>query len=123
MAIRTPLPQTGLRDFPNVSSNALRWLDLVRSLTLEIRQVKVVINPASIPANTIVEESFTAPGLKVGDIILSMEKPTLTSGMGVLQGRVDAAGGITLQMINTTSAAIDPPSETYSITYIKNSVR
>lgn len=117
--MRKPLHQLGEEDI-QASEPGHRWLDLVRSYVLDIRQIDVTWNPASLAANTTAEQSVTVSGLKVGDIIISIIKPTLSAGLGVLQGRVSAADTLTIQLINTTAAPINAGEEVYSVVYIKN---
>ena len=119
MSLRKPLHQLSESDIES-SSEGKRWLDLVRSYTLDIRDMSVTWDVASVAANTTVEQTVTATGLKVGDIILAVIKPTLSAGLGVLQGRVSAADTLSVQLINTTAAPIDPAPESYTVVYIKN---
>ena len=119
MSLRKPLHQLSEGD---IESNAVgnRWLDLVRSYTLDIRCINVTFNPASLAAQTHVEETVTATGLKVGDIILAVIKPTFTQGFQVGQGRVSAADTLAVQIVNGTTSASNPVSESYTVIYIKN---
>jgi len=118
--MRKPLHQVNENDI-QASEEGRKWLDLVREFTLDIREISVTFNPVSIIAATTVEQTVEAKGLKVQDIILSVVKPTLTTGIGVLQARVSAADTLAIQLINATAGAIDPPSEVYTVIYIKNS--
>ena len=119
--VRTPLSQIQRPDFNELSDTAFRWLDLVRRYSVDVRHAEVTFNPASVAANTVVEQTVTVTGLRVGDIIFSIVKPTLTAGFGVLQGRVSADDTLAIQLVNASGAAIDAPSETYDVVYIKNS--
>lgn len=117
--MRKPLHQLHESDF-EASDSGHRWLDLVRGYVLDIRQMDVTWNPASLAANTHVEETVTATGVKVGDIILAVIKPTFTQGFQVGQGRVSAADTLAVQVCNGTGSASNPGSETYNVIYIKN---
>lgn len=117
--MRKPLHQLHESEI-EATAEGMRWLDLVREHTLDIRGVDIEFNPASVVANTTVEQTLSVTGLKPQDIILSVIKPTLTAGFGVLQGRVSATDTLAVQLINTTAGAIDAPSEIYQIIYIKN---
>lgn len=121
MALRKPLPQIQKPDFPETSDDGFRWLDLIRQYSVDIRDIDLTFNPASVAANTTVEQTVAVSGLLVEDIILSVIKPTLTAGLGVLQGRVSATDVLAIQLINTTGGAINAGSETYKVIYIKNS--
>ena len=119
--IRKPVPQVHDTEFPGITPVALRWLDLVRQYSIDIRLVEVTFDPASIAANTTAEQSVTVNGLSTADIIIAVIKPTLTAGIGVLQGRVSATDTLAIQFVNASAGAIDPPSEVYKVIYIKNS--
>lgn len=118
--MKKPLHQLTNNDI-EASTEGHRWLDLVGKYVLDIREASVTFDPASVGANTTVEQTVTVSGLKVGDIILTVIKPTLEAGLGVLQGRVSAADTLAIQLINTTAAPIDAGSESYTVIYIKNS--
>lgn len=121
MSLRRVIPIPQEKDHEGITSDGLRWLDLLHQRVVDIRKVDVTLDPASVAANTTVEQSVTVKGLKTDDIILSVIKPTLEAGLGVLQGRVSAADTLAIQLINTTGSAIDAGSEVYTVIYIKNS--
>ena len=107
----------------DIQSNEVgkRWIDLVRNYVLDIREITFTWNPVSVAANTTVELSVTVSGLKSNDIVLSLIKPSLDAGLGVLQARVSADDTLSVQLINVTGSPIDAGSETYQLVYIKNS--
>lgn len=76
--------------------------------------VSLSIDVASVAANTSVEQTFTVPGLKVGDLVL-VNKPTTSAGLLVGSARVTAANTIGISFGNLTGSAIDPAAETYLI--------
>lgn len=117
--MRKPLHQLGKDDI-EASDSGHRWFDLVRGYIVDIRDMELTIDPSSVLANTTAEQTFTLTGIKSQDYIISVVKPTLTAGLGVLQGRASADDTLAIQFINTTIAAIDPPSEVYQVIYIKN---
>jgi len=121
MTHRTPLPQLNNDDFPDASQNGIAWLDLVRSLSIDIRTATFTYDPASLAANTHVEETVTITGLKTVDTILAVIKPTFTQGFQVGQGRVSLDDTLSIQIVNGTGSASNPTSETYTLVYIKNS--
>jgi len=121
MSLRKAIPQHQETDFPEVKKDGQRWLELVHQRLVDIRQLSVTWNPASLAANTHVEETVTASGLKTDDIILAVIKPTFTQGFQVGQGRVSATDTIAIQVVNGTGSASNPASESYTVIYIKNS--
>lgn len=118
--MRTPLSRLGGSEI-QANETGMLWLNKLRSHVLDIRELSVTWNPASLAANTHVEETVTATGLVVGDIILAVIKPTFTQGFQVGQGRVSAADTLAVQVVNGTGLASDPASEVYTVIYIKNS--
>lgn len=61
---------------------------------------------------TITGQTVTVPGLRTGDIILTVVKPTEQAGLGVLNCRVSATDTLTVNFAST--AAVTPTAnETY----------
>ncbi len=120
MSHRNPLPEVQAKWFENISQEGILWLDLLRSLSIDIHVEAFTWNPASLAANTHVEETVSFSGLKVGDIVLAVIKPTFTQGFLVGQGRVSAIDTLAIQVVNGTGSASNPGSETYTFIYIKN---
>ena len=121
MCLRKAIPQHQEADVHETKKDGQRWLELVHQRLVDIRQVNVIFNPALVAANTTVEQTVTVSGLKVDDIVISVIKPTLSAGLGVLQGRVSATDTLAIQFINSTASGINAGEETYSVVYIKNS--
>lgn len=121
MSHRRPLSPPQKEDFPEVTDNGLIWLEQIGLHSIDIKVATFTFNPASVGANTTVEQTVTITGLKADDIIISIIKPTLEAGLGVLQGRVSATNTLAIQLINTTASPINAGSETYTLVYIKNS--
>lgn len=74
----------------------------------------VVFDPASVATITTAEQDVTVKGVKVGDIVLAVNKPSLTAGVGIVNARVKAADTVSLQFVNPTAGSVDPASETYT---------
>ncbi|MFC4275567.1 hypothetical protein [Achromobacter aloeverae] len=75
----------------------------------------VTLSPASVAANTTAEQTFTVPGLAVGDAVW-VNKPTLQAGLGIAGARVSAANTLAITFINATASPIVPTaSEAYRI--------
>ena len=82
---------------------------------VELRQYSVSLNPASVAANTVAEQTFTVTGLQVGDTVISINKPTTSAGLGISGMRVSAANTLAVAFNNNTAGAIDAGAETYKI--------
>jgi hypothetical protein len=77
------------------------------------------INPASVGSNTSAEQSFTLPGVQIGDVILDTIKPSLTAGLSLSSARVSAANTIAITFVNSTAAPIDAAAETYTLVILR----
>lgn len=75
---------------------------------------RITINPASVATITTAEQTFTVPGVKVGDFIF-VSKPSLTAGLGVSTARASAADTIAITFVNPTAGAIDAASEVWLV--------
>jgi len=116
---RTPLHQLEKGDI-EATETGQRWLDQVRHIVLEELRIEVTWNPASLAANTHVEQTVTVTGLETVDDIIAVIKPTFTQGFQVGQGRVSAKNTLAIQVVNGTGSASDPDPETYIVYYVKN---
>lgn len=74
---------------------------------------QLMMNPASVGADTAAEQTFTLHGLRTTDIVLCVVKPSLTAGLDIGNTRVSAANTIAITFSNSTASPIDPPSENY----------
>ena len=117
--MRKPLHQLHESDV-EASVSGHRWFDLVRGYVLDIRLATVNINPPSIAANDTVNVTVTIPGMKVGDLILQIIKPTTTSGLVVVQGIVTSDDTVVMAFVNNKAGATNDPEEEYTVIYIKN---
>lgn len=76
--------------------------------------VSVTFNPASVAAATSAEQTVTVSGVKTGDIVIAVNKPSATAGVGIVNARVSAADTVALTFMNATAGAVDPASEVYT---------
>ncbi len=117
--MRKPLHQLHESDI-QASEGGQRWLDEVRGYVLDIRKIDFLWDPTSINSNTHAEQDVTIEGLKVGDLPLTVIKPTFTQGILIGSSRVSAADTLSVQMANGSSGSANPPEELYTLVYIKN---
>jgi hypothetical protein len=83
----------------------------------EILEFTATLSPASVGANTVAAEAATFTGLLVGDIPLSVVKPTEQAGLGIAGLRVSAVDTCQILFANPTAGAIVPTaSELYTLT-------
>ena len=82
--------------------------------------ISVTLSPALIAANTSAEQTFTVPGLKVGDFV-DVNKPTAQAGLAIFGERVSAADTLALTFGNFTGAGITPTaSQVYLVRYARS---
>ena len=74
----------------------------------------VTIAPVSVAAATTAEQSFTIPGLQVGDFIdIYCYNQPQTAGIGIVNNRVSAANTLQVGFCNTTAGSLTPVSGQY----------
>lgn len=88
------------------------------SYVKQIRRYSQSLNPASVAANTVAEQTFTVTGLTTDDVVF-VNNPTLTAGLGVAGVRVSAANTLAIRFVNATAAAIDEAAGTWLVIAIR----
>jgi len=73
------------------------------------------IAPGTIAANTTAEVDVTIDGISTRSVVISVSKPTHTTGLGIVNYRVKAADTVSITFMNNTGSGIDPGSEEYTI--------
>lgn len=81
----------------------------------KMRAVQVSFDPAAVSTITTAEQDITVPGVMLGDIVLAVNKPSLTAGVGICNARVKAANTVSVQFVNPTAGSVNPTVETYTI--------
>lgn len=76
------------------------------------------LDPTAVLANTTAEQTYTISGLQTSDTIV-VNKPTMTTGCGIVGARVSATDTLALTWGNFTGSSCDPASETYRVVAIK----
>lgn len=74
--------------------------------------VTASLTPAQVAATTTAEQTFTVPGVAVGDVIVP-QIPALTANVGIVNARVSAANTVALTYVNANAAATTPAAGTY----------
>lgn len=95
-----------------------RWFRRLQAAFARMQTYEAVIDPTTVGANTTSAQTFTVAGLSVYDIV-TVNKPTHTAGLGIVNARVSAADTLEITFMNTTGVGIDPPSETYSVVSVR----
>lgn len=86
-----------------------------RGNLLKVYAVQVSIDVTSKSAATSAEQDITVTGVEVGDIVLAINKPSLSAGLGIVNARVKSANTIAITYMNATAGAVDPAAETYTL--------
>lgn len=75
----------------------------------------VTLSPALVAANTSAQQTFTVPGLRVGDYV-EVNKPTAQAGLAIVGVRVSAADTLAITFGNFTASGITPTAgEAYTV--------
>lgn len=72
------------------------------------------ITPASVGAATVVEQTFSVPGLTTADKVV-VNAPALVNAIGVAGVRVSAADTLAIRFANPTAGALTPAAGTYPV--------
>lgn len=113
MSALSPPPREAITEEDGQLSRAWdRWFRQISVYLRLSRHVTVTINPASVAAATSAEQDFTVSIATTQDIV-TVNKPSLTAGIGIVNARVKSAGVVSITFMNATAGAIDPPSEAY----------
>jgi hypothetical protein len=97
-----------------------------------IQTIAVSMTPLSVATITTAEQSFgsagvsqatAATGILAGDVLIAVNPPSMTAGVGISGFRVDVAVNdkFYVQFVNPTAGAVVPPSGTYLLTVARYS--
>lgn len=104
---------------PGQNRLKVNWLELVAQFGLDVRYYKETLDPASVAANTAAEQTFTVTGVNTNDLILTINKPTATAGVGIVGWRIAAANTVGITFMNATGGSVNPASESYEILTVR----
>lgn len=95
--------------------NTLTFKQAPADVIQSIYHFAITISPAQVAANTTAEQTFTATGVRVGDVVY-VSKPTAQAGLGIVNARASASNQIGITFSNNTAAPITPTaSEVYQV--------
>lgn len=87
---------------------------ICRGNLLKLMAIQVTFDPASVASATSAEQDITINGVMVGDIVVAINKPSATAGVGIVNARVKSANTVSVTYVNATAGAVDPASEVYT---------
>jgi len=105
-----PPPRADLTDW----RSWFGWFQRLRQAIPKTETYTATINPVAVAANSTAEQTFTVTGLATTDIV-TVNKPTHTSGLGIVNARVSATDTLAITFVNLTGSPINPPEEAYLI--------
>ena len=74
------------------------------------------LTPVAVLQATAAEQSFTIPGLVVGDYVNgNLTSGTQTAGIGIVNMRVSAANTLTIAFSNSTAGSLTPAAGVYTV--------
>lgn len=76
------------------------------------------LTPVSVATVATVEQTFTVPGLLVGDQV-TVSPPGITAGVAPVCARVSATNTLAITFINSTAGALVPAAGVYRITVVR----
>jgi hypothetical protein len=88
---------------------------LLRGNILKVFAVQISIDVTSKSASTSAEQDITVTGVESSDIVIAINKPSLSAGLGVVNARVKSANTIAVTYMNATASPVDPAAETYTL--------
>lgn len=80
--------------------------------------VTLSLTPASVATIVAAKQTFTVPGLNVGDQVAILSNP-ITNAVALVQAEVSAANTLRLCFVNPTAGALTPTAGNYAFLVIK----
>jgi hypothetical protein len=93
--------------------------------TFGLMVATVNVDLASVAAAISAEQTFTVPGLRVGDFVWVNTPPIgtgagqMNAGLGVVGARVSAADTLALRVINSTAGALNAGAADYTVLVLR----
>lgn len=83
-----------------------------------ITVITATLTPTAVSTITAPAQTFTVPGLKVGDLV-SVTPPSITAGAAICNARVSAADTLSIQFVNPTVGSVTPAAGLHQILVIR----
>lgn len=76
--------------------------------------VSLTLTPTSVPSGSVAEQTFSVPGLQMGDQVSAIQLQAAWTGLTSIVGaRVSTANTLAISFQNGTGGALVPPAGTY----------
>lgn len=82
--------------------------------------IDLTLTPAQVATITTAEQTFSCPGLKTTDAVLSVNPPSSVTGVTIGAARCSAADTLAIQFVNPTAGGVTPGAGTYRVTVARN---
>jgi len=105
---------TGAAITPTAAETYLVYASRGLQIAPVAQNISQTLTPSSVAPTSTSEQTFTVPGLVAGAPVW-VDKPSVTTGLGIAGVRVSAANTLAINFVNVTATAIVPPSEAYVI--------
>ena len=81
--------------------------------------IQQTLTPAQVNTITAPAQTFTVPGLRVGDAVL-VNPPSQTAGAAICNSYVSAADTLSIQFVNPTGGNVTPAAGVHRITVFRH---
>jgi len=95
------------------------WCEDLAEFFPRIRTYTQSLDVASVAADSTAEQTFTVTGVSSDDMVLSINKPSHSSGLIIGGYRVSAKNTIAITFENSTGLPINPAAEDYVIATLR----
>lgn len=86
---------------------------LARGNILYDWMIAPTLTPVAVAQATTAEQSFTVPGLQIGDFINVYLNAAQTAGIGIVNARVSAVDTLRISFSNSTAGSLTPAAGSY----------
>lgn len=88
------------------------------SVITAMGRISQTLTPVAVATITCAEQTFTVPGLVVGDAV-TVSPPSITAGVAPVCARVSAANTLAITFCNPTAGSLTPAAGTYQISFVR----
>lgn len=105
-------------DALKVKSGLTIGTGLLSVSTAFLARVATTLTPASVAANTMIDQVFAIPGIKAGDFV-GITPPLLVPGVTAVCARATIDNSITVTFVNTTAGDLVPGAGVYKLLIVR----